>query len=290
MHKTQHVIATDPRAQLFAPAAGTEPGCGRLAGQKVLVLGAGQRDAPTGGPVVGNGRAMCLLFGREGAAVACVDKDAASAEETARLVKAEGGRAIAITADAGDPDFARAMFAEATGQLGTLTAAVANVGISNGRSLRNESATTWSEVMDVNVRAHMLLVQQGLAELADGGAMLLISSLASVSPAGRNPAYETSKAALAALCRAGALDGQERGIRVNNIAPGLLDTPMGRAASARSPTRTARPLPFRRQGTAWELAYTALFLICPESSYVNAQTLFMDGGLGSGVGLPPKEQ
>lgn len=290
MRKEPHMIAMDPRTQFFAPAAGTETARGRLAGQKILVLGAGQRAAPTGGPVVGNGRAMCLLFGREGAAVACADKDAASAEETARLVRAEGGRAVAITADACDPDFARALFSEATEQLGTLTAAVANVGISNGRSLRNESAATWNEVMEANVRAHMLLVQQGLAALADGGTMLLISSLASVSPAGRNPAYEASKAALAALCRAGALEGQERGIRVNTIAPGLLDTPMGRAASARSPGRTARPLPFRRQGTAWELAYTALFLISPESSYVNAQTIFMDGGLGSGVGLSPKEQ
>jgi NAD(P)-dependent dehydrogenase (short-subunit alcohol dehydrogenase family) len=282
-------IAIDPRAQLFAPALGTAPGRGRLVGQKVLVLGAGQRDGPAGSPL-GNGRAMCMLFAREGADVACVDRDMASAEETAKLARTIGARAIPICADAADPAFAQQVFAQAAAELGPLTAAVANVGIASGKTLANESAASWSEVMDVNVRAHMLLLQEGLVALPEGGAMLLISSLASTSPIGRNPAYETSKAALAALCRAAALEGQERGIRVNVIAPGLLDTPMGRAASSRSPTRTARPLPFRRQGTAWELAYTALFLISHESSYVNAQTLYMDGGLGSGVGLTPKEQ
>jgi NAD(P)-dependent dehydrogenase (short-subunit alcohol dehydrogenase family) len=279
----------DPKAQLFAPALGTAPGRGRLEGQRVLVLGAGQRAAPDGGPV-GNGRAMCLLFAREGADVACVDRDPESAEETARLVRATGARAVAICDDAADPAFANRVFARAAAVLGPLTSAVANVGIASGRNLANETADSWSEVMDINVRAHMLLLQRGLVELPEGAAMLLISSLASTSPVGRNPAYETSKAALAALCRAAALEGQERGIRVNAIAPGLLDTPMGRAASSRSPSRMARPLPFRRQGTAWELAHTALFLISQESSYVNAQTLFMDGGLGSGVGLPPKEQ
>jgi NAD(P)-dependent dehydrogenase (short-subunit alcohol dehydrogenase family) len=276
--------AVDPLRQLFAPALGREPGHGRLAGRSVLILGAGQR-ANDDADALGNGRAMSLLFAREGAAVACADRDASPAADTVRRVQAEGGRAIALTADAHDPASAERVFEEAEAALGPITGVVANVGIANGRNLANESADTWDDVMAVNVRAHMLLVQQGLKRMPAGSAMLLISSLASTSPAGRNPAYETSKAALAALCRAGALEGQKAGIRVNAIAPGLLDTPMGRAASARSPARAARPLPFGRQGTAWELAYTALFLLSHESSYVNAQTVFMDGGLGSGVAL-----
>jgi NAD(P)-dependent dehydrogenase (short-subunit alcohol dehydrogenase family) len=277
----------DPRRQLFAPALGQGPGLGRLAGRSILVLGAGQRPSPAGEaqPAVGNGRAMSLLFAREGAAVACADLDLAAAEETARLVRAEGGRAIALQADAAQPESARRLFEAAAEAFGEPSGAVANVGIANGRNLTDEMAGTWDQVMAVNVRAHMLLLQEGLRRMPEGASLLLISSLASTSPAGRNPAYETSKAALAALCRAAALEGQARGIRVNGIAPGLLDTPMGRAASARSPARTSRPLPFGRQGTAWELAHAALFLLSHESSYVNAQMLFMDGGLGSGVGL-----
>jgi len=277
----------DPLRQVFPPALGLAPGLGRLAGRNILILGAGQRGsaAEDTQPATGNGRAMSLLFAREGAGVACADIDLASAEETARLVRAEGGSAIALQADAAQPQAARELFAQAAQGLGEISGAVANVGIASGRNFANESADTWDMVMAVNVRAHMLLLQEGLRAMPAGSAMLLISSLASTSPQGRNPAYETSKAALAALCRAAALEGQARGIRINGIAPGLLDTPMGRAASERRPTRTARPLPFGRQGTAWELAHTALFLLSHESSYVNAQMLFMDGGLGSGVGI-----
>ena len=93
----------DPTHQLFAPALGLEPGRGRLVGRNILILGAGQRanDDPA---AMGNGRAMSLLFAREGAAVACADLETASAEETARRVQAEGGKAIALTADARDPE------------------------------------------------------------------------------------------------------------------------------------------------------------------------------------------
>ena len=279
--------AVDPKRQMFEPALGLGLGRGRLAGRNILVLGAGQRASAPGDtqPATGNGRAMSLLFAREGADVACADIDLAAAEETASQVRGKGGRAIALHADASEPQAAQQLFAQAQRQLGEISGAVANVGIASGRNLTEESADTWDHVMAVNVRAHMLLLQEGVRCMPDGSSLVLISSLASVSPVGRNPAYETSKAALAALCRAAALEGQARGIRVNGIAPGLLDTPVGRSASDRTPTRAARPLPFGRQGTAWELAATALFLLSNEASYVNAQMLFMDGGLGSGVCL-----
>jgi NAD(P)-dependent dehydrogenase (short-subunit alcohol dehydrogenase family) len=89
--------------------------------------------------------------------------------------------------------------------------------------------------------------------------------------------------ALPALCRATALEGQAKGIRANVVSPGLIDTPMGRAASAKRPDRAARPLPFQRQGTAWEVAYAALFLMSRDASYINGQDLFVDGGLMSGI-------
>jgi NAD(P)-dependent dehydrogenase (short-subunit alcohol dehydrogenase family) len=226
---------------------------------------------------------MSVLFAKEGALVACADLDLASAQSTVDLISAAGGRAVAIEADVAKPDQIQSMFDRAEQSLGPLDAVVANVGIASGKNLMTETAETWDQVLNVNLRAHMLTGQRALNSLSPGGAILLVSSLASLSPTGRNPAYEASKAALAALCRALALEGQSRGIRANALAPGLLDTPMGRAASARTPSRATRPLPFGRQGTAWEMAYAALFLISRESSYVNAQTIFVDGGLGSGV-------
>ena len=269
-------LADEPLRQLFPPARGVEPGRGRLAGAKVLVVGAGQRSEGDDEPV-GNGRAISLVCAREGAHVTCVDRDRESAERTAALIRESGGSATAVEADVSKPEEITRLMSAAD----ELTGVVMNVGISRGLSLAQETAESWDAVMSVNLRAHMLVTQASLRRLQPGGSILLISSLAALSPAGRNPAYEASKAALSALVRAAALDGQERGVRVNALAPGVIDTPMGRAATARRPARTARSLPFGRQGTAWEVAYAALFLISPEASYVNAQTIYVDGGLGS---------
>jgi len=106
--------------------------------------------------------------------------------------------------------------------------------------------------------------------------------MASQRANGRNPAYESSKAAQIALGRAIARAGEAKGIRCNVIAPGFIDSPMGRDASRRRPDR-AVTVPFGRQGTGWEVAYAALFLISNESSYVNAHTLFLDAGHMAGI-------
>lgn len=275
---------TDPSRQLGDAALGLSIGSRRLAGQRLLVVGAGQRacDDPD---ALGNGRAISLLLAREAAMLVCADRDAASAEETASRIRAEGGRASAQVCDIAAADTIPAMLDGAAAAYGGLDGIVVNAGISLGHSLADETARDWDAVMAVNLRAAMLIARGGLPLLEPGGSMVFVSSLASIHPGGRNPAYEASKAGLAALVRAAALEGQARGIRVNGVAPGLIDTPMGRAASARSAGRTSRPLPFGRQGTAWELAHAVLFLIGDEASYVNAQTLFVDGGLGQQVAL-----
>ena len=90
---------------------------------------------------------------------------------------------------------------------------------------------------------------------------------------------DTSKTALLGLCGHVAREGMPRGIRANIVAPGLMDTALGRDASRRRPGRNAGPLPFGRQGTGWEVAYAALFLLSRESAYVTGQTIVVDGGL-----------
>ena len=93
-------------------------------------------------------------------------------------------------------------------------------------------------------------------------------------------AYDTSKAALGALMRHLAMEGARRGIRVNIVAPGQVDTPNGRLAGAGRPSRgRGENLPFRRQATAWEIAYATLFFMSGESVYVTAQTLGVDSGM-----------
>lgn len=271
------------QAQLFASALGTAPGRGRLEGRRILVVGAGQRASEQQEPV-GNGRAISLLFAREGAAVACADRDAASGKATAERIVADGGRAHFIECDATVEEQVRNMIGTALAELGGLDGVVINIGISNGLGLHNQTESSWDAVMALNVKAHMFVAKHAMASMSDGGALVFISSLASKLPASRQPAYEASKAALPALCRAAALEGQAKGIRANVVSPGLIDTPMGRAASARRPDRTARALPFQRQGTGWEVANAALFLISHDASYVNGHDLLVDGGLYSGIG------
>jgi NAD(P)-dependent dehydrogenase (short-subunit alcohol dehydrogenase family) len=153
---------------------------------------------------------------------------------------------------------------------------VLNVGIAAGSRLRGTSVADWDRVMAVNLRSHFLGCKHGL-ELMETGAIVLIGSVAAreVMPV---PAYAASKAALESLCRQAAAEGAPA-IRVNLIHPGLIDTPLGRFASQQNPRRTEARILARRQGTAWEVAYTALFLLSDESSYTTGQVLVVDGGL-----------
>ncbi len=276
--------AANAQAQLFPPALGLEAARARLAGRRILVVGAGQRPSDAT-DVYGNGRAMSVLFGHEGAAVACADKVLSSAQETAHLVQQTGAKAMAIEADVTSEASVADMVSSARAALGGLDGVIINVGIGNGKSLVDQTEANWDAVLHVNLRGHMLVAKHALAHMEAGGSIVFISSVASRSPMSRQPAYEASKAALPALCRAVALDGQPKGIRANVLSPGLMDTPLGREASSKRPNRAARPLPFGRQGTGWEVAYPALFLLSHDASYVNALDLVVDGGLTSGIVL-----
>jgi len=264
---------------LPAESQGTAPGRGRLAGRRVLVVGAGQNDYGEPDPPIGNGRAMAVLFAREGAQVAVADRDRASAEATTARITAEGGAAVTVIADmakAGDP---QSMVAEASAALGGLDGLVYNVGIGERHGLDGTSSDSWDHVLAVNLRGAMLTARAALPLLGDGAAIVFTSSVAGVKPGSRIPAYDASKAALGGLMRHVALEGAGRLIRANIVAPGLMDTSIGRAASRGRPSRATTRVPLGRQGTAWETAYLALFLISNEAAYVTGQTFIVDGGL-----------
>jgi NAD(P)-dependent dehydrogenase (short-subunit alcohol dehydrogenase family) len=277
----------DARQSMFAETLGRAPGRGRLAERRLVVVGAGQRPSPPGETVpVGNGRAISLLAAREGAAVACIDSVAAAAEGTVAMIAAEGGRAFAEIGDVRQAATLAPLLARCAERLGGLDGLVLNVGISRGLPLDRISADTWDDEFAVNLRSHMLFAQAALPLLAEGGSIVLISSLAALRNQSRNPTYEASKAAQVSLARSIAVAGEAKAIRCNAVLPGLMDTPMGRDATRRRPNRAAA-VPFGRQGTGWEVGYACIYLLSHEASYVNAHALVVDGGLGIGVWRSP---
>jgi NAD(P)-dependent dehydrogenase (short-subunit alcohol dehydrogenase family) len=256
-------------------------GRGRLRGRRILVVGAGQEDHGIEDPPIGNGRAMSVLFGREGASVAVADLNVESAETTAELVRAEGATAEVIAADAADEQASEEMFESAVAALGGLDGVVMNLGIGAGFGIGGTSAEDWDQVMAVNLRSHFLGCKHGLARMREGGgAIVLVGSIASreVMPF---PAYAASKAALESLCRQSAVEGAPS-VRTNLLIPGLIDTSLGRLASQLSPLRKQVRIPAGREGSAWEVAGAGLFLISDESSYVTGESLVVDGGLSIG--------
>jgi NAD(P)-dependent dehydrogenase (short-subunit alcohol dehydrogenase family) len=262
-------------------AAGEAPGRGRLAGRRVLVVGAGTRPSPEPDAPTGNGRAIAVLAAREGASVACADVDLEANAATVAEVEAAGGRATSVIADVADPEQCATMVDEARASLGSLDGVVLNVGIGLGAGLAGTTPEEWDRVLAVNLRAHFLVCRAALPDLADEGAVVFIGSAAGLRPGSGSPSYDASKAGLFGLCRHVGREGARRRVRANVVVPGLMDTPMGRGASEQSADRDriAARIPLGRQGTAWEVAQATVFLLSGEASYITGQALVVDGGL-----------
>lgn len=264
---------------------------GRLAGKAAIVSGAGQ----TPGETLGNGRAMALLFAREGARVLCVDRVLERAEETARLIVEEGGEASALQADiTRAPQVAEAV-AQALARMGRIDILVNNVGIGGGDAPAHRvEEQAFDRVVNVNLKGTWLMTKAVLGPMREqrSGAIVNISSLAARA-GGIQLAYEVSKAAVNRLTAHVAISQARHGVRCNAVQPGLMDTPMAVAgiagASGRSQAevraeRDARVPLGGRMGTAWDTAHAALFLASDDARFITGAILPVDGGMGVRVG------
>lgn len=252
-----------------------------MEGRRLLVVGGGSQPCDDDDAPLGNGRAISVAAAREGAAVAVADINADAAQVTADLVREAGGKAEVIVADVTDADACASMVTDSVATLGGLDAVVLNVGTGRGRGLENTSAEDWDLVFSVNLRSHFLTLQAAMPVLEDGSSVVLISSIAGLRPGTGIPAYDASKAGQFGLARHAAREGSRRLIRVNTVVPGLIDTPLGRVASAGRPSRTTTFIPLGRQGTADEVADAVVFLLSDQARYITGQTLAVDGGLST---------
>ena len=265
---------------------------GRLAGKRAIVVGAGQEPGET----VGNGRAIALLFAREGADVMCIDRDLARAEETAASIAAEGGAGFAHSANIAKDAECRAVVEAALARWGAIDVLVNNVGIGGGGDGPAHLLTddAFDRAMTVNLRGMWQMIRATLPAMreAGSGAIVNISSLASVA-GGFQLAYELSKAGVNRLTTSVAQFNGSRGIRCNAVLPGLMDTPMAVAGIAGATDRPMEEVRAERNkrvplkggmGSGWDTAYAALFLASDEAKFVTGALLPVDGGASVRIG------
>jgi NAD(P)-dependent dehydrogenase (short-subunit alcohol dehydrogenase family) len=251
---------------------------GRLAGKVALVTGAGSR-----GEGIGNGKAASVLFAREGASVLCVDFYPERAEETVRMIEAEGGTASVAAGDVSHRDECHRLAALAVERYGRLDILQNNVGIPSDQPLEAITEEAWDTVMAVNVRSMVLAAQAAVPHMDNvgGGSIINISSIAGLRAyPPRSTAYTTSKAAVVGLtlALAGQLGG--RRIRVNCIAPGQVFTPLiaERLTDSGRQQRASNGL-IKDEGTAWDIAWAAVYLASDEARWITGQVLAVDAGI-----------
>lgn len=259
----------------------------RLANKIAVIIGAGQGP----GEGLGNGRATALRFAQEGAAVLCVDRDLASAEQTATMVREAAGDAAAFEADVTREATLATALAEATRRWDRIDVLHYNVGVSlaGGDAPPTEiTEAAFDRIVAINLRGFVMAVKHVLPIMRAqrSGVILSISSAAAVESY-PYVAYKATKAAMLATTEQVAMQNAEYGIRCNVILPGLMDTPMavdtraratGRARAEVAAERDAKVPLRQKQGTAWDVANAALFLASDEASFITGVALPVDGG------------
>jgi NAD(P)-dependent dehydrogenase (short-subunit alcohol dehydrogenase family) len=225
--------------------------------------------------------------------VFCVDRNAAAAEETVRIIAAEGGNAAAFTADVSRAGDVEAMVAACLKAFGRIDVLDNNVGIAELGSVVEVSEADWDRVFAVNLKSAYLAMKHVIPVMIrqGGGSIINISSVASIRHLGVSyVTYATTKAAMNQMTRTTAVEFAPNKIRINAILPGLMKTPMvehsaGLAASyaegdveAMWRARDAQ-VPMGHMGEAWDVANAALFLASDEARYITGIELVVDGGI-----------
>lgn len=246
---------------------------GRLDGKVAVITGAAG----------GIGREAALLFSDEGASVCVADTSVEAGEQTA----SECRGAFFQRVDVADAESVEAMYRAASERYGGIDVLYNNAGImpADDASILDTEPEAWQRVQDVNTTGVFLCCKYGIPHLLErgGGSVLNVASFVALMGAATSQiSYTASKGAVLSLSRELAVEFARRGIRVNALCPGPVETPLLMRLFAETPgalERRLQHLPMGRLAQAKEIAAGALFLASDESSYVNGTTFLVDGGL-----------
>lgn len=248
------------------------PGSGRLAGKAAIVTGGDS----------GIGRAVAVLFAREGADVAIVylcEHD--DAQETVRLIEAEGARALAIAGDIGDSGFCEQAVAQAVDAFGRLDVLVNNAGEQHpDKEIEAISEAQLRRTFQTNIFGMFFMVQAARRHLKSGAAIVNCTSVTMYQGSSELLDYSATKGAITAFTRSLSENLIGEGIRVNGVAPGPIITPLNffGGASKEKQETFGQQTPMGRPGQPNEVAPAFLFLACEDASYMSGQVLHPNGG------------
>jgi NAD(P)-dependent dehydrogenase (short-subunit alcohol dehydrogenase family) len=253
----------------------------RLEGKVAIVTGAG---ATGSGDFVGIGQAISILFARNGAKVLLVDRNQQNAEATLATIKEEGGEASLFVGDVTNNADCQGMAQAAVSRYGKLNVLVNNVGISGPGSVTDVDEDFWDTVIDVNLKSVMLTSRHAIPHMIEvgGGSIVNLSSIVGLRAGSGRPShpYAASKGGIIGLSNSMAVHYGRNNIRVNCIAPGHIRSPMvARHSSEEMLDLRRRAGPLGTEGTAWDVAWAALFLASDEARWISGVTLPVDAGL-----------
>jgi NAD(P)-dependent dehydrogenase (short-subunit alcohol dehydrogenase family) len=255
-----------------------------LKGKVAIVTGAGSSP----GEGIGNGKATAVIYAREGASVMLVDLNPEAGEETKCMIDEEGGKSFVFQANVSQSKDCQAMLERCLKTYGQIDILHNNVGVEEegaGGVIEFDEAV-WNRVMNINLKSMFLTCGAVIPQMLKQGkgAILNISSVAAIRSGNRQFIYSVSKAGVNILTVCLAVEYAVKGIRVNAIMPGLMDTPMiipfkrfyGDGIEGMKRERSER-VPMKRMGEGWDIGYAPLFLVSDEAKFITGQVLAVDG-------------
>ncbi len=253
----------------------------RVAGKVAIVTGAGSSAEG-----IGNGRASAILLARQGASVCLLDWSLDSARETEQMILAEGGACFAIQGDVSQEADCRNAVEETTKRYGRVDILVNVVGTSKVRGDATAvDLDEWDRGMAINLKSIVMMTRYAAPEMAKvgGGSIINIGSITGLHGGHPNLFYATSKGAIVNMTRTMAGNHGKDRIRVNNVAPGFVYTPVvygkGLPEDVREYRRNTSVL--KTEGTGWDVGYAVLFLASEEARWITGVTLPVDAGVSA---------